>query len=124
MLRTLLLAAAGLALAACAAQGRTEASAPPAGRDCFRAAEINGYGVMGDRTLRVDVGANRRYALTTSSTLAGARSEIQLGVQADTGFICEGEALAVRIVSLRDPSRVWQVTDIARLPDEAPIEGS
>ncbi|MGE0594966.1 MAG: DUF6491 family protein [Hyphomonadaceae bacterium] len=125
MLRKLLSAAAGLGLAACATQQTPAQTAIPGdGRDCFRAADINGYSVIADRTLRVDVGANRRYALTTTSTLQGARSEIQLAVQADSGFICEGEALSVRIISLRQPSQTWQVTNIARLPDEAPVEGS
>lgn len=121
----ILLALAGLAaLTACASAPQHTASAPAGQRDCFRSENISGYSVIAERTLRIDVGANRRFALTTESSLRGAERELRLGVQSGSGFLCEGDALNVRIFAAGPPERFWQVVRIERLPDEAPVEGS
>lgn len=124
MPRLLITTAALLGLAACASAPQQNAAGPDGQRDCFRNENVSGYSVTGDRTLRVDVGPTRAYALTTESSLQSARREIQLGLQTGSGFICEGDALNVRIQAAGPPQRTWQVIRVERLPNDAPVEGS
>lgn len=124
MIRMAFAAAALSALAACASAPQQNVAGPDGQRDCFRNENVSGYSVTGDRTLRVDVGPSRAYALTTESSLQSARREIQLGLQTGSGFICEGDALNVRIQADGPPQRTWQVIRVERLPEEAPVEGS
>ena len=124
MFRTVLIAAMGLGLAACASTSSQTTGAAPEGRDCFRNNDITGFSVTGERTMRLDVSTRGRYQLTTATSLLGARQALQIAVESGPGFICEGDALNVRLIAPGPPRQFWNVVRIERLPDEAPVEGS
>jgi len=103
MLRTTLLAvAAALALAACATPEETASAGPPEGRDCFRSADIFGYGVVDDHTIDI-----RDWTQ-------------QIAIRSTTGWICTGNGLGVEIIG-GDPPRRFPVNGIQPRP-EAPAE--
>lgn len=125
-MRFMLMAAAALFAASCAtANDAGEAPPMPTDRDCFFADQINGYGTIDDRTVRVSVGANRDYALTLFSDASELRFENAIAVRSDSSWICTGNGLGVEVYSLdRTFSRSWPVTQIVRLPDEPPAEAA
>lgn len=118
MIRTLLAAAAALALGACAsAASPTEASAP---RDCFRAVDVNGWGVQDAHRVRVSVGASRQYYLTIGENTGDLDWTQALALRSPSSFICTGDGVTgVQIVG-GDLPRRYMVTRIERAPDEAP----
>lgn len=120
MLRTTLLAfAAALALAACATPEETASAGPPEGRDCFRSADIFGYGVVDDHT--IDVRANgRHYLMTTNWNARDLDWTQQIAIRSATGWICTGNGLGVEIIG-GDPPRRFPV-DGVQLRPEAPAE--
>jgi hypothetical protein len=123
MVKPVLLAAA-LALSACAAQTQTAGADAPAESDCFRVQNISGYGPIEDRTLIVRVGASRTYVLTAMSDLRDLESDFQIAIESPSGRVCTGRGLGTEIHKLSQPRRSWPVTQIARLPEEAPAQGS
>lgn len=127
MIRIMLAAGAALLAAGCASTDQTAstAAAAPGGRDCFNARSVNGFGVIDARTVRVDVGANRAYALTLMSDARELNYNERLGIESDQNWICTGNGLGVQVHSIdRNFPRSWPVTAIARLPDEQASAGS
>lgn len=118
MLRTTLLAGLALTLAACAAAGtQTTASATaPSGRDCFRNEDINGFNVEDENRVRIRVGANRNYFLTTDWNARQLSWSHVLAIRSQTGWICTGSPMDVRIVGSQ-PVRSYYITNIERGPD-------
>jgi hypothetical protein len=123
MLKPVLVAAA-LALSACAAQTQTADTATPDERDCFSVRSISGYGPIEGRTLVVRVGANRTYLLTAMNDLRDIEMDMQIAIENPSGRICTGRGAGTEIHSLSSPNRSWLVTQIARRPDQAPVQGS
>lgn len=120
MLRTCLIAAA-LTLAACATpeSATQEAGAAPAERDCFNSDTANGFSYIDDRHVRVTVGANRRYILTTMFNANDLDWTNAIAIRSSTGWICTGNGLGVEIIG-GEPRRNYPITGIERAPDEAP----
>jgi len=118
MVRALMFAGLALALAACASAGATTetAGAAPANRDCFRNEDINGFNVVDDNHVRVRVGANRTYILTTDWNASHLSWAHVLTVRSQTGWICTGSPMDVRIVGSQ-PVRSYYITNIERGPD-------
>ncbi|MGE0594967.1 MAG: DUF6491 family protein [Hyphomonadaceae bacterium] len=120
MIRTLVVAGA-LALTAGCATPQQSASAARDGRDCFNANSISGFGVIDARTVRVDVGPSRQYALTLFSNARELRFNERIGIETrPSDWVCAGSGVpGVTIYSLDHPGqRSWPVTAVARLPDE------
>jgi hypothetical protein len=122
MLRTTILAAA-LALAACASPGASTAGAPGGDRDCFRALDVRGYGVLDDHRIRVRVSPQRQYALTIPTQTRDLDWTHAISIRSITSFICVGHPAGVTLLG-GDPALPHQVTAIERLPTEAEVEGS
>ncbi len=112
---SILAAAAAIALTACAS-----ATAPnttePASRDCFRNASITAYGVIDDYNVRVSIGPNRHYILTTD---ANARQfDWSRAISLDgPDYICTGPSSVVYLMG-GDNNRRFRVVNIERQPDE------
>jgi hypothetical protein len=118
MLRPVLLAGLALALSACAAAGTTTHAAgeAPTNRDCFRNDDINGFRVEDENRVRVRVGANRNYILTTDWNARQLSWDHVLAIRSQTGWICTGSPADVRIVGSQ-PVRSFYVTSVERGPD-------
>lgn len=119
MLRTFLLAAAALALSACASTTETADGAPAERRDCFRALDVSGYGVIDAHTIRVTVSPAREYALTVNQNTRDIDWTHAISIRSATSFICTGNGAGVSILG-GDPPIPAQVTRIERLPPTAP----
>lgn len=122
MIRTILAAAALALSAGCAATQQSTADAR-AGRDCFNANSISGFGVIDARTVRVDVGPSRAYALTLFSNASELRFNERIGVEASpSDWVCVGDGVTGLTVHSfdRPVRRSWPVTAVARLPETAP----
>lgn len=120
MFRSLILAATALwTLAACATPEPTVATAePPAGRDCFNASMVNGFSPIDDTHVKLSVGANRHYALTTQQRIVNSRYYEHVGIQSTTNWICTGNGLGVTLLVPDDVQRRYFVSEVARLPDD------
>jgi len=118
---TILTFALSLALAPLASAKDGQASAnPPAGRDCFLASQINGWGVIDGRTLRVRINSQRQYALRTVGSARRIRWEWGIAVTSWSGWICTGDGVGVEIHVAGEMPRSWLVEDVARLPPPEP----
>lgn len=119
--RTLAIAAA-LFTAACATPSEESAAAGP--RDCFFASQINGYNYIDSNHIGVTVGANRRYSFEVAPPNVRELSfSHSLAVVSDQSSICTGRLTGVHIVG-GDPPNRWYVSEVVRLPDEPPAQGS
>ena len=130
MLRNALLAAGlVLGLAACTTPAGTTMAAAgpaPAQRDCFRNDDIAGFNVVDDHRVRIRVGANRNYFLTTDWDASQLSWSHVLAIRSDTGWICTGQPMDIRIVGSQ-PVRSYYITNIERGPDrgqETAAQGS
>lgn len=122
-MRRMGIAIAAMTLAACASNSRADQSAA-AGNDCFRAADVNGYGVIDDRHVRITVGASRRYVLTTAWNAHDLDWTSAIAIRTATGRVCTGNGLGVELIG-GNPRRTFPVVAIERAPDDAPaVEGS
>jgi hypothetical protein len=111
----LMLGSAALALSACA----TQSGSPPEGRDCFSNAQINGYSVIDDHHVRISVGANRRYILTTKWNAHDLVWTEAIAIRSTTDWICTGGGLGVDVIGGR-PRRHYPIDTIEREPEPAP----
>lgn len=118
MLRTTTFIAAALALAACASPGTSTASNAGGDRDCFRALDVKGYGVLDDNRFRVRVSPQRQYALTIATTTRDLDWEHSIAIRSVTSFICVGAPSGVTVVG-GDPAITRHVTAIERLPADS-----
>lgn len=137
MRRTAFLAAAALALAACASSDEQAApvetrAAPQAApapapaetaaidtRDCFNIRAISGFSHVDDDTLRINVGASRAYEIDTSgATCRNLRFANQISLEADpaSNFLCVGgRAMTARVRT--DQGDECFVDAVRRVPD-------
>jgi hypothetical protein len=113
--------AAAAALAACAtAPNETAASS----NDCFRSAEIRGFSVIDRNHVRVSVGANRHYVLTTLWNTNNLDWTQAIAIRTATGRVCTGNGLGVELIG-GEPRRTHPVTLVERAPDDPPaVQGS
>ena len=121
-MRRMGIAIAAMALAACASDSGADQSAGAS--DCFRADDVNGYGVIDDRHVRITVGASRRYVLTTGWNARDLDWTSAIAIRSATGRICTGNGLGVELIG-GNPRRTFPIVGIERAPDDAPaVEGS
>ena len=116
-MRCLGIVVTALALGACATQSAGEAET--AASDCFRPAEIRGYGVVDQSHVRVLVGAGRRYTLTTMWDTHNLDWTQAIAIRSGTGLICTGNGLGVELIG-GEPRRSYPVVSIERAADEEP----
>ena len=112
---------ATLALAACAAQSPSDPSL--AGRDCFNANTARGFEMIDQNNIRVRVGANRHYILTTTWNARDLDWTQTIGLRSTSGWVCTGPGLGVDVIGGR-PRRTFPISSITRQPDEPAVEGN
>lgn len=91
--------------------------------DCFRSEQVNGYGVIDNNHIRLSVGANRDYVLTTMWNARDLDWTHAIAIRSATGRICTGNGLGVELIG-GDPQRTYPISEIARAPDDNPVQGS
>jgi hypothetical protein len=117
---------AALALVACASapaasQAAESQSAPTA--SCFRSGEINGYNVIDRSHVRLTVGANRRYVLTTMWNTYDLDWTERIAIRSATGHICTGNGLGVELIG-GTPRRRYPIVSIEAEPRTPAAQGS
>jgi Family of unknown function (DUF6491) len=112
-MRTLALVALVAALSACATPNSETATSEP--RDCFRAADVSGYGIIDSDRVRVRIGPSREYYLTVQGGTRDLRFDETLGIDAGHSFVCTGNGLGVRVIG-GDHDFPRPVTLIERAP--------
>lgn len=122
MLRMAIISGALLALAGCASSETQTAAAGD--RDCFRSGDVNGYTVIDNTHIGVNVGANRQYILTTLFNARDLDWTQAIAIRSSTGWICAGNGLGVSLVG-GDFNRTFPVNQIVRAPETEPaVQGS
>jgi ABC-type Fe3+-hydroxamate transport system substrate-binding protein len=114
---SVLAAAAALALSACASASPA-ASNESASRDCFRTASATGFGVIDDNHVRVSVGHNQHYSLTTVQSARQLDWSQAIAISG-SDFVCTGATSAVYLSS-GDSNQRYRVTSVERIPDDTP----
>jgi Family of unknown function (DUF6491) len=109
-------------LAACASTD-TESQQSASSLDCFRSEQVSGYSVIDDHNVGLSVGASRQYVLTTSWNARDLDWTHAIAIRSSTGRICTGNGLGVSLIG-GDPQRTYPVSQIARAPDDNPVQGS
>ncbi|MGD9815370.1 MAG: DUF6491 family protein [Hyphomonadaceae bacterium] len=117
MLRSAFLAATALSLAACASTETASSGATE--RDCFRALDVSGYGVLDEHRIRVTVSPQREYYLTIRQNTRDLDWAHAIAIRSTTSFICVGNGLGVQLMG-GDPPFPYPVTLIERAPVTAP----
>lgn len=111
-------------LAACASTSTsTESQQSASSLDCFRSEQVSGYSVIDDHNVGLSVGASRQYVLTTSWNARDLDWTHAIAIRSATGRICTGNGLGVSLIG-GDPQRTYPVSQIARAPDDNPVQGS
>jgi hypothetical protein len=101
-----------------AAQDPKPSDEPPA-RDCFRAGQVGGWGVIDGRTISVRINGSRSYALRTVGSARALRWEMGIVLSSWSGWICTGDAQGgVYIHRVGSMPRSWVVESVEALPDE------
>lgn len=109
------------ALAAGCAQrpGNAPASAASTGRECFRAAEVNGYHPRAPDSVDVQVGASRYYRLELQGTCPNVdwSNRVALRTLGGGSWICQGNDAELIVPNAAMPDRCL-VEGVRRLSDE------
>lgn len=109
-------------LAACAStDGASNQTASSS--DCFQSDQVNGYSVIDNNHIKLSVGANRDYILTTLWNARDLDWTHAIAVRSATGRICTGNGLGVELIG-GDPRRNYPVSEIARAPADETVQGS
>jgi len=109
-----IMALAALALGACTTP--VSSTTPSEGRDCFRAADANGYAIIDDHNIRVRVSPSRSYTLTTNWNANDLDWTQVIALRSDSGWICTGSGLGVEITG-GEPRRTYPIDRITRDPE-------
>lgn len=109
-------------LAACATTEATDRQSASS-RDCFNSDQVSGYSVVDDHNIAVSIGASRRYILTTNWNARDLDWTQAIAIRSATGRICTGNGLGVDLIG-GDPRRTYPVSQVARAPDDNPVQGS
>jgi len=110
------------ALSACATVGANDETAAteraaPADRDCFRNNDIDGFTTIDDDTIKVSVSPRRDYILTGHRIGRDLRFSNTVAVIAQSGWICTGNGLGVRVAGGDIPMSA-PIQSIERAPEE------
>jgi hypothetical protein len=119
MLRTTIVAATTALLLAACASAETSTASTAAQRDCFRALDVDGYGVIDEHRVRVTVSPQREYILTIPRNTRDLDWTHAISIRSTTSFICVGSPAGVQLMG-GDPPQPYQVTAIERAPPTAP----
>jgi hypothetical protein len=116
MLRILTMATAALALSACATNATTAASREA--RDCFRAIDVDRYGIVDENRIRVTVSPTRHYILTISPSTRDFEFTNAMALVSPTNFICTGNGWDLELHA-GNPPRSHRVVTVERAPPDA-----
>ena len=106
-------------VSACTTPASTSASG--GGHDCFRNQDINGWGALDAHTLKVHVGVNRDYALSSYENLSDFSFQETLAVRTrGSDWICTGHNSGVEISVGGPAARTVLINEVRRLPGKAP----
>lgn len=109
---------AALAVAACATPEQSaENMTPSEGRDCFRAASVNGYEIIDDHNIRIRIGANRTYTMNTNWNAGDLDWTTAIVLRSDTGWVCTGRVLGQVEVSGGALGQTYPINTITRDPE-------
>jgi len=117
MIRNIVAATALLVVGACAS---TTPSEPGASRDCFRTADVTGYGIQDEHRVRVSVGSSRHYYLSIDENTRDLDWTHALRLQSSTSFVCVGDIASGAQIIGGEPVRWYLVRSIERAPDDTP----
>lgn len=112
-MRIVILAALAAVLSACATPDTETATTGP--RDCFRAMDVSGYGIIDADRIRVRIGPSREYYLTVQGGTRDLRFDESIAIDAGHSFVCTGNGLGVRVIG-GDHDFPRAVTLIERAP--------
>ena len=104
-------------LTAVASAGCMTAPAPD-GRECFLNRNINGFTVLDDHTVRVNVGASRRYDFATDWNVRDLNWSERIAVRSTSGWICVGDGLGVDVIAGMPP-RTYPVRTVTAVAPPA-----
>lgn len=121
-MRLLLASLCAITLSACATGAQT-AGGRSSGSDCFRAADVNGYGIVDDTHVSVDAGPSRKYILTTFFNARDLDWSQHIVLRSHTSWICTGSWPAFAEVIGGEPRRSYPITEVVRAPPP-PAQGS
>lgn len=112
-------------LAAGSAASAAQPSAAPPAKDakaCFRAADVNGFSSVDDKTVDVTVGVRDVYRLTLFSSSPDIDWSQRIGIESrGSSWICSGLDATVIVPGSIGPQR-YPVTQIRKLsPDEVAL---
>ncbi len=110
-------------LAACASGGGSETQTSSS-TDCFRSEQARGFSVVDNTHIKLSVGANRDYILTTMWNARDLDWTQAIAIRSATGRICVGNGLGVDLIG-GEPRRTFPIVSIERAPaDEPAAQGS
>lgn len=109
-------------LAACATS-ETDAAQRAGASDCFRSEQARGFSVIDNTHIRLSVGANRHYVLTTLWNARDLDWTQAIAIRSATGRICVGNGLGVEL-SGGEPHRTYPIVSIERAPEDEAAQGS
>lgn len=118
MLRTFAAITALIALSACASTATSGEAAPA--RDCFRAVDVNGFGIADEHRVRITVGANRHYLLTILQSTRNIDWTQSLTLRSGTSFVCTGNTRGVVELYGGQLPMTYPVQSIEREPEAEP----
>jgi hypothetical protein len=101
-------------------QGAHSASAASAGRQCFRAADVNGFSPIDRDTVDVTVGAGRTYRLELFAPCQDVNWSQRIAIRSrGSSWICTGNSLQAELIvpDAIGPDRCM-VNSIRRLSEE------
>jgi hypothetical protein len=117
-MRSLVIAAL-VGLGACTSTGGGDphgGATAASNHDCFLAASVNGYNIVDDHTVRIDVGPSHHYLLATTWDAHELNwSEILVLRSRGSDWICTGNGLGVEVRGGRPP-RTYPITSVTREP--------
>lgn len=116
MLRTSLLALAALGLAGCATGTPAE---PGSSNDCFRTSDVSGFEYVDQNHVRVRVGANRTYLLTTNWDATSLNWTFAIRMESTLDRVCVGNGVGTYIYG-GDPPQRYTISRVEREMDDTP----
>jgi len=120
LLISFMVPAAGAGLVVASMAGDAPASAfQPAARQCFRAAEANGFTARDENAVDIRVGSRRHYRLSLFAPCPdlGFSHRVALRARGGSSWICEGSDAQILVNGPTGPQRCL-VRDIRRLTPE------
>jgi hypothetical protein len=119
MLRRIVILTALLVSACATGAAEQQQAGASAGRDCFLSSQVRGFNPVDAHHIRISVGANDQYLLTTEWNAYDLQYAEHIALRSTTGTICTGNGLGVDVMGGANHQR-FPISAITRVPDTAP----